>query len=397
MVTQFQKTNRVKSLFSQIDNGRPQAAQQKLGAIMGSQTALANQTTAQTAENTKVNQAATNVATNTTKGYTGISEIGNGEKHIADQQKFAGMATPVLTTKAAPIAASSETRAADSANNTGTAINDNRKVTAQYENAGNALIDRANPADLATKQLAGAYQTDVDALNQAQTQMTEGNLGQLSGPSDYEIEQAQMAQVLADRQSNIGKLKSMYGVGYDTSKYGALDSNLLQGQFNDAQGQARTGIENLESARKGGDYSREQYLDQVGTSRTTTDKAKVETETKIADISKQIDLLNQKITASTGKAQQNLTETKARLELERDKLEPGLIKLDNGANAVREAYNQKRAQERVNGTIQPYGADDRKQIQAKRQQEANQDASDKAMRRGKYAATNGQTVKGIHF
>ena len=357
MATPFSSANRTKSFFSQVDQNRPQAAQQKLGGIMGSQSVLQNSTNAQQGENQKVGEATQAVAKNTTQGYGNLSEIGKAQGHVAAQREFAGQATPVLTTTAAPLSAGTQTRAADNAINTATAVQGNKNTTDKYVNAGNALTDRGNAANgtgLAEKQLGETYQTDSDKLRDAQKQMTQGNLGQLAAPSNYELEQQQLAQVLADRQSNVGKLKALYGSGYDSSKFGALDSNLLQGQFNDAQGKAKEGLAGLENAKKGSDRAREQYLNQIDISQGITDKAKTDAEAKIADIGNQINILNDKINNATGDAKKKLTETQAQLEQARDAAEADLKAKDDKANAERQAYNdahpQQSAQTRADGS-----------------------------------------------
>ena len=338
MATPFSSANRTKSFFSQVDQNRPQAAQQKLGGIMGSQSVLQNSTNAQQGENQKVGEATQAVAKNTTQGYGNLSEIGKAQGHVAAQREFAGQATPVLTTQIKAPALNTATVAdkdlqgvvdnnkTQVTNSTNRAIDANKSVTDNYVNAGNALTDRGNAANgtgLAEKQLGETYQTDSDKLRDAQKQMTQGNLGQLAAPSNYELEQQQLAQVLADRQSNVGKLKALYGSGYDSSKFGALDSNLLQGQFNDAQGKAKEGLAGLENAKKGSDRAREQYLNQIDISQGITDKAKTDAEAKIADIGNQINILNDKINNSTASAGRELTKQKTALETKAEELRQG--------------------------------------------------------------------------
>jgi DNA repair exonuclease SbcCD ATPase subunit len=379
MATPFQSANRTKSLFSMIDANRPQAAQQKLGGIMGSQSAVQNTTNAQQGENQKVTEKAQDFGNIAKNGYSGLSEIGNAQTHVAAQQDFAKQGTPVLTTSAVPIAANTQTREADNRINTQRAVDSNQKVIDKYANTGNALTNMDNAANgtgLAEKQLADSYQADFDKLHNAEKEMTQGNLGQLAQASPYEIQQQQLAQVLADRQSNIGKLKALYGIGYDSGKFGALDSNLLQGQFNDAQNKAKEGLNALENAKKGGERAREQYFDQADVAKGSIDKAKDEAQTKIGDIKKQIDTLNQQINNATGNAKKKLSETKGQLEQARDAAQAGLKELDDKANAERQAYNdakpQGSAKPRADGSIPGAEANKSTPDFAKQKQEMRQ-------------------------
>jgi len=334
----FQQPNRTKSFFASVDAGRPQAAQQKLGGIMGSQSAIQNQTKAQVGENQSVDAAKTGVANSVSSTYANLGETKKLGEHATQRQQFINQGTPVLADTARPINASSSTRAADLRENTNNAINENARTMGIYENAGKRIVDTTPEA--ATKELSDAYQKDTGLLDNANRQMTDGNLGRLAGPSSYEIEQAQLQQVLADRNSNVGKLRALYGTGYDTTKYGALDSNLLQGQFNEAQGQSRQNVQALNTANAGGQKSRELYLDQMDTSRGELGKRHNEATANLTEIGNRIKTLDTQISTAKGVAKERLIAFKKKLETTRDTDVVKLQAEDDRENAARDVYSK---------------------------------------------------------
>ena len=350
----FQQPNRTKSFFASVDAGRPQAAQQKLGGIMGSQSAIQNQTKAQVGENQSVDAAKTGVANSVSSTYANLGETKKLGEHATQRQQFINQGTPVLVDTARPINASSSTRAADLRENTNNAINENARTMGIYENAGKRIVDTTPEA--ATKELSDAYQKDTGLLDNANRQMTDGNLGRLAGPSSYEIEQAQLQQVLADRNSNVGKLRALYGTGYDTTKYGALDSNLLQGQFNEAQGQSQQNVQALNTANAGGQKSRELYLDQMDTSRGELGKRHNEATANLTEIGNRIKTLDTQISTAKGVAKERLIAFKKKLETTRDTDVVKLQAQDDKDNAARNAY--------TNSVREAKAAAERAQVQA---------------------------------
>ena len=314
----FQQPNRTKSFFAQVDQGRPEAAQQKLGGIMGSQSSLQNQAAAQTGENQKVDASKTQIANSVSTGYGNLGETSKLGTHVANQQSFVTGNTPVLKSNVAPTdmtATNKEDKLTRDSLQTDVV---NRDIVNNYATRGAALAGINTQA--ATKELGDAYQRDSNIVNNARKDVTENHFGQLGGPSAYEIQQAQVAQTLADRDSNIGKLKALYGSGYDSTKYGALDSNLLQGQFNDAQGQAQQDIAGLNTANKNGDRARSLYLTQMDSSKLGLDKNNTEAQANLTKLGGQISDLDIKIQEATGSARERLEKARVSLSQERDRI-----------------------------------------------------------------------------
>lgn len=307
MTTAFQKPNKTKSLFSQVDAQRPAFARQKLGGIEGAVGVVNNQAAGQQGENATVQAQQAQVASGTRQTYANLDRIHKVSDRVDQQSKFVNQSTPVFNTS---IAATGSTPIVTGASGTRVVTGDaslagrteseraakegqNRTAQTGYETQGNLLTGMTTAG--ATQELSDAYGADTKSLRDAELQMTEGNLGVLANESDFEMEQAKLAQVLADRQSNVGKLKALYGVGYDTTKYGALDSNVLQGQFNDAAVGSTDALKSKDLAQKEGSRVRESYLDQIDTSKTQTEKAKGVADTEITRLGSELGRLDELI------------------------------------------------------------------------------------------------------
>lgn len=354
MVTAFQKPSRTKSLFAQVDAGRPAVARQKLGGIESSQSVLKNQTGAQQGENNMVSAAQGQVAANTRQTYDKLDGFAKVDQRLDSQEKFAAGAVPVFASKVGTSATSPVMVTGQAGKQTVTADNafagnvdrdqkvvqgSNVAAQSSYANEGNALTGMTTEG--LAEELSGAYKTDTMNLDVAQRQMSDGNLGVLANESAFEQEQAQLAQVLADRQSNVGKLRALYGGGYDSSKYGALDSNLLQGQFNDAQVEATSNIEDKKAAQLSGARVRESYLDQVDKSKKQTDEAKGVADKRIGEMSSELARLDGVINKAISDSGGRLNTATAALISDRDKLKGDYQKAINAKQNEAGVANQK--------------------------------------------------------
>lgn len=317
-MSMFQRPNKTKSLFAQVDAGRPAAARVKLGGVEGSQSVMQNQTMAQGQENKNVQTAQNQVVGQTSNSVNNLKmdpALTIAENQTSDASNYS-KTNPVFATS---VAGGGGTVRSPTQNTSGYekafVADGTIKKQGDVARAGNeqVLNDVTGKVGEFQTTLSGydnnalgnrlnsVYDDESKLLKTSEEAMTKGNLGQLADESDYEMEQAQLAQVLADRQSNVGKLKALYGVGYDTNKYGALDSNLLQGQFNDAAVTAKDNIEAKDMAQKEGARVRESYLDQIGTSKTQLDEQKGETAKRVEVIDRDISKAKEALTELQGR------------------------------------------------------------------------------------------------
>lgn len=294
----YRTPNRTKTFFQQVQAGRPAAARQKLGAAMGAQSVLQGQTQAQNQENERVGQAQQQVSQQTAKSKEALGmtpTLTAGNQAVTNANTMA-QATPVFV---------SSVQGGGGFQRTGdtTVVQDNTvatqgaRATTQNQNTLNQInagVDRYSSAldpyssEKLTDELSDLYGKASDQLRESELNMTERNLGRLADESAFEQDQTDLARVLAERDSNIGKLRSLYGVGYDTGKFGALDSNLLQGQLNDLASESRQNLETRERSRVAGDKVRESYLENIDSSRKELDSAKADTEKKIKTLNDEI-------------------------------------------------------------------------------------------------------------
>lgn len=369
----YRQPNRTATFFRQVDMNRPAAARQKLGAAQGAQAVLQGQTAAQKQENQNVqntqtqmtqagaqgrqdtsNLAGFNTATNVLNeggkiisGGTPVLQSGftQGEKGQtrvvisgpARPDAIVGGSQPASTgmfghiqpfslgTPSAPGGSAGKDGYSLSAGQDATKIGAdiqarNEAATQGFVKLADGTIARASDINLG-EELSTAYGKAADTLGGFEKQMTEGNLGRLGAESEFEQEQADLARVLADRDSNIGKLKSLYGVGYDTGKYGALDSNLLQGQLADAAQESKTNLQNREKARAAGDLVRESYMRESDSQKEQLDKTKEETQKRVTEIDGKLGELKVKLEELKGKAGQEAAEARKKIADEANLLE----------------------------------------------------------------------------
>lgn len=338
--------NRTKTLYAQINSGRPQAARQKLGSVEGSQSVLNAQTNAQQGENSNVTQQTQTVTDTTKKGVENVGMapvFAAGNAAVADAKVVAGQ-KPVFVTSvtgsggiAAPSVSGRPTPIVDDGTlkkEGDAAVATNKDLATGIDKSVDTSMGTLSPyhADVLTEDLGKRYDAESDILSASERELTEGNLGLLAPESDFEIQQAQNAQVLAERDSNIGKLRNLYGVGYDSSKYGALDSNLLQGQFNDAAVSSQDALKNKELAQRGGEQVRQAYAENIDKSKGLLSDAKVESEKKITQLSGEVTAVENELAALKARAGTGGTETNAAIAA----LEKHLaIKRDNLAKLIK--------------------------------------------------------------
>lgn len=126
----------------------------------------------------------------------------------------------------------------------------------------------------------------MDELNKQSEQFQKNvgdlNMGQVGAESEVEQNANDFLKLLAERDpSNIGILKNLYG-NYDSTKYGALDSNVLQGIINENRGEAEN-ILNLRTQAEGAvDPAMKLYQNELDSlkNRTTEDYKKYGETTK---------------------------------------------------------------------------------------------------------------------
>ena len=358
----YRQPNRTKTFFQQVNAGRPAAARQKLGAAEGATSVVKAQAQAQGQENTTVQNQSTQVANIGEQGFDNLSGFAKVDERLDQGAKFVntptlGFRTQVNTTGQTPTVVGAGTGAAkitgaDQAGVDKTADTEatrsaayNQELYNEFESTGKGLTGMTTE-DL-TNELGQAYQEGGKQLDAATTAMTEGNLGRLADESAFEREQEQLARVLADRESNIGKLRALYGVGYDTGKYGALDSNILQGQFNELQGQSATALEEKEKVQRAGDKVRQSYLDTVESSKTKLDESKVKAEERITKLGEQLSAMDVEIEKRIATEGGNLTEATKKLIASRDKVKGDYKKAVDAATKKASDDNKKVAADRA--------------------------------------------------
>jgi hypothetical protein len=375
----FTRPNKTKSLFSQIDANRPAAARTKLGGIEASQSVLQNQTAVQGQENKNVQGQQQQMITAGQQGRDSTSNLagfGKAQAVFAEGNPQVAGGVPkfqdafksneVAQTKASIVGPSNPNEIVAGPNSPNGNFGDgamsyfNRPgmaiggpVTPGGQNAkqgygldsGQSAVGIGNQINTRTTQKEGeivrnadgtlsrigeiklgdelstAYGDASKTLEGYQNKITEGNLGAMANESDYEMEQAKLAQVLADRQSNVGKLKALYGVGYDTNKYGALDSNLLQGQFNAAAETAKENIAAKDMAQKEGGRVREAYLDENKAQVGKLDETKAATEKRVVETDKKLSTLKQQLSDLKTNTSNAANAARNKLNAEIEKLE----------------------------------------------------------------------------
>lgn len=372
--SQFARPSKTKSLFSQIDSQRPANARTRLGGIEGSQAVTQGQIAGQKKETADVQGQQQQMVVAGQQGRDSTSNLagfGKAQAVFAEGTPQVAAGVPkfqdafksgeVAQTKASITGPSAPTEivagpndkkpvnpqggiytsmsigtvtpggqnavngygfdAGQAAAGIGTGINArNTEIEEGVIRNADGTVSKIGDIKLGDE-LSAAYGDASKTLNGYQNQITKGNLGVTPDESDFEMEQAKLAQVLADRQSNVGKLKALYGVGYDSTKYGALDSNVLQGQFNDASVVAKNNIEAKDMAQKEGARVREAYLGENATQVGKLNETKVETEKRIVETDNQLGTLRQQL--------DNLkTDTSNAAKLARGKITAEIQKLD---------------------------------------------------------------------
>ena len=345
-MSQFGRPNRTKTMFSQIDANRPTYARQKLGGIESSQSVVKHQTAAQNAQNDGVVNKQTEMVRAGQQGRDSVANLSgfvtadsiktdgqmqlNGPKPVfqtafTDGQvgqtraSIVGPSDPDVIMSNAPTQANGMFAPSNfvignpatpggqnarsgygldagvQADTIGSEIdNRNSQLEQGVITKADGTISRVGELNLG-KELDTAYTGASATLDAYRDKMTKENLGQLADNSAFEDQQTQLAAVLADRESNIGKLSKLYGVGYDSGKYGALDSNILQAQFNDAQEQAGQNLEALDTAEKAGDQTRKSYLEKSKELGTSLNTVKNETQDRVTKIDGELSSLKIKL------------------------------------------------------------------------------------------------------
>lgn len=126
----------------------------------------------------------------------------------------------------------------------------------------------------------------MDDLNKQSEQFQKNvgdlNMGQVGAESEVEQNSNDFLKLLAERDpSNIGILKNLYG-NYDSTKYGALDSNVLQGIINENRGEAENILKLRTQAEGAVDPAMKLYQNELDSlkNRTTEDYKKYGETTK---------------------------------------------------------------------------------------------------------------------
>lgn len=362
MAFKFSKPNKTSTFFGQVDAGRRQVAGQKEPGIQGAVGTVQNQANAQQAQTGNVQKAQGQMIDSTnTKSLSGESlgkAEGLAQTKVQGSENFSG----ILNNK--PVNASNMVVAHGDAvdTNTGkiksmpTIMNNGREVrggvndvlSGMNKQTANAMgqvdaiaSDRmaasqdfqnvATPTlENATGELGEAYRAQMDQKALEEKRLTEGNLGQMGMENAFEVEQAQKAALLAEENNNVGKLASLYGVGYDPTKFGALDSNILQGQLNEGTSQAKQAIGAKQLAQRETAQSRELYANATQEQRAKIDKEKTKVEGRIGELTTQINAIQEQlaqVASETGNAA-----AKAKAELDK--------RLKDASAKVRKVYDE---------------------------------------------------------
>lgn len=144
---------------------------------------------------------------------------------------------------------------------TATNIKNDIKATTDQINAINAQIATANTADA---KLLQEKKVELEKILQdAQDKITKENLGQIAGPSTFETEMAQREKLLAEEGGNIAKLRAIFGPRFDSTKYGALSSQIYGKDLEAIQEEAAAGLEEKARTEERADVAEKEYKEGI--------------------------------------------------------------------------------------------------------------------------------------
>jgi hypothetical protein len=371
MAFSFSKPNKTSTFFGQVNAGRKQTAGQQIPQVQGAIGTVQNQTQAQKDASGKVNQAGNQMvaSTDTSKFGSGMGKLDNlGNTKVGNVPTFnTSVIAPQLKVVGGDAQGGEITKNAQITDASGRVVTDKANLisSAEQENAsGQAAIDAAikassDAAAAFASGIPGATTAATDALStnyqaqQAQKEaeakrVSENNLGQLGLESADERAQAEKAALLAEKGSNAGKLAALYGVGYDVNKFGALDSNIMQGQLNEAQSNAQAALAGKEMAGREAASTRETYLNlnkgelgKINAEKTRIDGVIADKTKNVQAISEQLAKLASDTSAAGVAAKEQLTKSLTAVQKEINDTYAKRYKLQ--VDAMREAERQKQA------------------------------------------------------
>jgi len=165
----------------------------------------------------------------------------------------------------------------------GTEINTAIKDITDQINKINDDITRVNAAD---RKVLDDEKNRLNTLLQTyRDKLSKENLGQIAGPSTFETEMSKREKSLATEGQNVGKLRALFGPRFDSSKYGALASQVYGKDLEAIQEAAAAGLEEKQRAEAAADFAEKEYTKKLEAGKKGYESA-LEKETKKLDILK---------------------------------------------------------------------------------------------------------------
>ena len=241
--------SKTRAFFSTVDQGRQNKAQDSL-AQGKALTGVANAKTQASVDQSKQTQGTikqTNVQTQT----PAFRAVTQGDASV-------GMNTPVV---ASPAPQAAPTPVATQIASENLVKRDVAGEIANKESEKVALAARKNQTGLDDQNAINAAQDKGGQLIQDYSQdYDKKKMGELGASSEFEQEAAGIRNLLATapENQNVGILSQLYK-NYDP-RFGALDSNILQGDINDLRAGAKESVDNEKRAGRMSDMTREAYF-----------------------------------------------------------------------------------------------------------------------------------------
>lgn len=147
---------------------------------------------------------------------------------------------------------------------------------------------------------------------------TRQGLGDLGTKTDTQLASAGLNQALAQEGPALGagKLAALFGKGYDSEKYGALDSQIYNKELQDATREAQKNLKGAASAESGKTAAKEQYDKDVKEAQKKTGdystKSKETLKKQVETDQKELDRLRDEDTFKVGEGVKSKKEAEAK-------------------------------------------------------------------------------------
>jgi hypothetical protein len=197
----------------------------------------------------------------------------------------------------------------------GAQFGDVEQVVASTKQVENALTQITNQIDELNNKIKSANAADRKTLEDEKTRLegilksyqdklTNENLGQIAGPSEFEQQMLEREQLLAEEGGDVGQIAALFGRkagDIRTGKYGALESQIYGKDLEAIREAARAGLIDLGEAERATDTALEGYTGQIETSKKGYEE-------RLAKESKKLDLLEASPQELAGYSRKELTD-----------------------------------------------------------------------------------------